>query len=281
MKLKKVLAPLLAVSLMISAMPIANVSAASNDPRVYVNITYDDNGTARADIMFENMPAIASGGFHLDVGDGWDLKINNMFGTPEIDFTTKNCTTGEINYRPYVIQNGDNDVFVAFSTIKNYDLNGRFLSIYLEKNANFTPHNAKINVVFQSTEDASDYIAIMGEKNRVIEASTDRSPRMIGAYEYKIGDVNNDGYVDAIDSSLILSALEENNNRSFSVESIKNNFKTIFPDAICPAAPDANQDNSIGLSDSDLIMKYYTHMSTSGEDISKVGKLDFYERFND
>ncbi|MCM1313925.1 MAG: hypothetical protein NC205_01775 [Prevotella sp.] len=280
MKLKKVLAPLMAVSLMVSAMPIANVSAASNDPRVYVNITYDDNGTARADIMFENIPAIANGGFHLDVGDGWDLKMDNTFNPPEIEFETKGCTAGKIHCTPLIVKDGDNDVFITFSTSKNYDLNGRFLSIYLEKNANFTPSNAKINVVFRSTEDASDSIATV-KGDPVINSVTDRSPAMNQVCEYKIGDVNNDGYVDAIDSSLILSALEKNNNRSFSVESIKNNFKTIFPDAICPAAPDANQDDSIGLSDSNIIMKYYTHMSTNSEDTSRVGKIDFYEFFED
>lgn len=280
MKLKKVLSSLLAVSLMASAMPIANVSATSNDPRVYVNITYDDNGTAKADIMFENIPAISNGGFHLDVGDGWDLKMNNSFNPPKIKFETKNCTTGEIQCTPIIVKDGDNDVFIAFSTIKNYDLNGRFLSIYLEKNANFTPSNAKINVVFKSTENASDSLATV-KGDPVIDSVTDRSPAMNQVCEYKIGDVNNDGYVDAIDSSLILSSLKENNKNSFMVESIKNNFKTFFPDATCPASPDANQDYIIDLSDSDIIMKYYTHMSTSGEDTSRVGKLDFYEFFED
>lgn len=278
MKTKKFLAPLVAVSLMASAMPVVNVSAANNDPRVYVDITYEDNGTARADIMFENMPAVANGGFHLDVGDGWDLKMDNTSNPPEIEYETQGCTIKKAGCAPLVLQNGDNDVFITFSAVRNYDLNGRLFSIYLEKNANFTPSNAKINVVFQATENAKDSIATKTGKH-VIDSVTDNSPAMLETCEYKIGDVNNDGYVDAIDSSLVLSALEENNNQSFMVESIKNNFKTIFPDAICPAAPDSNQDKLISLVDAELIMKYYAHMSTSSEDNSKVGKLDFYEFF--
>lgn len=280
MKTKKFLAPLVAVALMASAMPVANVSAANNDPRVYVDITYDDNGTARADIMFENMPAVACGGFHLAVGDGWDLKMNDIFNPPEIEYETKGCTTEKIHCKPTVIQSGDNEVFVTFSSTNDYDLNGRFFSIYLEKNAKFTPYDAKINVIFKANENAKDSIATKTGK-RVIDSVTDNSPEMIGAYEYKIGDVNNDGYVDAIDSSLILSALEKNNNRSISVENIKHGFKSFFPDAICPESPDANKDKLISVSDSELIMKYYSHMSTNSEDNSRVGKLDFYERFAD
>lgn len=278
MKFKKLLAPLMAISLIASAMPVANVSAA-NDPRVYVNITYDNNNQPRANIMFENLPKIANGGFHIELGDGWKVKMSDIIST-EIEFSQEGCTSGMAHCDPQLKKYGDNDIFLMFSAGKDYNLNGRFYSIYLEKTENFNLDNSEINIVFQSTPNASDSIATK-KGIHVIDAVSDRSPAMLEVYEYLVGDVNNDGYVDAIDCSQVLSALEEHNNSSFSVDSIKHTYKRYFPEAICPASPDATQDGKIGQLDADLIMKYYMDMSTDGINNSRIGKLDFYELFDD
>ncbi|MDE6034506.1 MAG: hypothetical protein K2G36_01150 [Ruminococcus sp.] len=275
MKLKKIVSSLLTVSLMASSVPIASVSAA-NEPQIYVDIRYDDNGEAKADIIFKNMPPISSGGFHLNVGDGWNLKTDSR--TNGIKFDTHDCTMDETGIRPTLKKYGDNDIFILFSLVGNYDLNGRFASISLEKNNKFNPENAKINVEFQSNENASDSIYGIGI-GTIIEAESNYSPEMLRAYEYKIGDVNNDGRVNAIDSTLIRVALADNNKSSLTVESIKDNFKTYFPDAICPAAPDASQEGIISRYDADLIMEYYADMSTDSQNASRIGKLDFYEYF--
>ncbi len=280
MKLKKSLASLMAVSCIIGAIPVANVSA-SNDPNVYVDITYEKNGDIRADIMFENVPSINCGGFHVEVGDGWNLKMDSRL-TDRPKTTTKNCTSGEFNITPIVKQCDDNDLFVCFASAEQngYDLNGRFYSFYLEKADDFTLDDAKINVVFQQTSaNAYDFLAL-GD-NRVVKPDTYDPSIMLGVYEYIVGDVNNDGYVDVVDASQILSALSDNNNQSFYVNNIKNTYKSWFPDAICPAAPDSNQDNMISQVDADLIMSYYAGVSTDDDENSKIGKRDFYETFND
>ena len=94
-------------------------------------------------------------------------------------------------------------------------------------------------------------------------------------------DINNDGCVDMLDTCQLMGVMEEKNNIAFSVESIKHNYKNFFPDAICPAVPDADQDNMISQTDIDLITDYYVNMSTSGTSNSRVGKLDIYEFFED
>lgn len=280
MKFKKLLAPLMAVSLIVSAMPVANVSAA-NDPRVYVDITYDNNNQPRADIMFENLPNINSGGFHIELGNGWKVKMSDIIST-EIETSQAGCTSGEAFITPSIKKDGDHGMFVSFSSSnsKGYNLNGRFFSIYLEKTNNFNSDNSEVNVVFKRTSQyIFDFISL--GNNRIIMPDNYKAPNMLGAYEYLVGDVNNDGYVDAIDCSQVLSALEEHNNSSFSVDSIKHTYKRYFPEAICPASPDATQDGKIGQLDADLIMKYYMDMSTDGINNSRIGKLDFYELFDD
>lgn len=231
--------------------------------------------------MFENVPSINCGGFHVEVGDGWNLKMDSRI-TDRPKTTTKNCTSGEFNITPTIKQYNDNDLFVCFASTyqEGVDLNGRFYSFYLEKADDFTLDDAKINVVFQQTSvNASDFLAL--GTNMIVKPETYEPSVMLGVYEYIVGDVNNDGYVNAIDASQLLSALSDNNNKEFYVNKIKNTYKSWFPYAICPAAPDANQDNVISRIDADLIMSYYADESTDDDGNSKIGKRDFYETFND
>lgn len=276
MKLKKLLTPLMAVSLIAGAMPVTNVLA-SDDPRVYVDIKYLDNGKIRADIMFENMPEVAGGGFHFVIGDSWNFEIDNRIHDVHASSSggtgDKTSTIGSKTV-------SDNEIFISFATSENRDFNGHFYSVYLEKAENFSPDNAEVNVVFKSKANATDRIATKNGTD-IVNAKNNHSPDMLKAYEYKIGDINNDGYVDMLDTCQLMGVMEEKNNIAFSVDSIKHNYKNFFPDAICPAVPDADQDNMISQTDIDLITDYYVNMSTSGTSNSRVGKLDFYEFFDD
>ena len=86
MKLKKFLTPLMAAVVTTAAVPVANVTAAS--PKVYVDITYENNERIRADIMFENIDDCCGGNFHVEVGDGWNLVYDNK---DEIEFLKSGC----------------------------------------------------------------------------------------------------------------------------------------------------------------------------------------------
>lgn len=282
MKFKKLLAPLMAVSLIASAMPVANVSAASNEPQLYVDITYEDDGDIRGDVIMKNMPTLYAGGFHIEFGDSWTEGKNNK----GLNFTFANTTPHEIGGNCKYQANGEHGGFFTFNSpdYGNYDYNGRICSFYLKKTKSFDPDNAEINIAYYSTENASDFLYHLESNHSLTDYSPiahEKSPVMLGAYEYKVGDVNNDGYVDVIDSSLIRSALKDNNNSAFIVDSIKHTYKRYFPEAVCPASPDATQDGTIGQLDADLIMDYYVDMSTDGVNNSRIGKLDFYELFDD
>lgn len=275
MKLKKLLAPLMAVSLVAGAMPVANVSAESK-PKIYVDLTYEEDGDIRADIMLENTPNISEGSFHVEFGDGWKLKKRS---DGRLYATNNTCDSHDcigVVSMPY----DDNDVFVTFSSIDiaGFDLNGSLYSIYLEKSENFNPNNATANVVFQSSSVTNDMLSLNGKC--VLGSNNNHSPVMLEAHEYIVGDVNNDGMVNAVDSTCIFTALKNKDN-SYNVNDIKYTYKSLFPDALCAAAPDANSDGTIEHNDAMLIMQYYADLSTGHENNSGVGRRDIYEIFND
>ncbi|MDE6848235.1 MAG: hypothetical protein K2J44_02675 [Ruminococcus sp.] len=274
MKIKKILAPLIAVSMVAGAMPISNVSA-SNDPRIYVDIHYEDDGDIRADVMFDNLPELTAGGFHIKIGDGWKLKYRRT-GKP--DCTTHGCySDGLASITAVEVQNYG--LFVCFSTDTGdgYDFNGSFCSIYLEKTDNFSPDNAAINIECINGPNTQDCLVVHNKQN-IITYALETTPTMHGAYEYKVGDVNSDGYVDAVDCSMVWSATK---NGAYYVDDIKNTYKSIFPKAKCAAAPDANQDGWINYTDGDAILQYYADMSSENVNSTNIGKIDIFELFDD
>lgn len=281
MKLKKFIAPLMAASLVAGTMPLTNVSAAS-DPRIYVDLTYEDgNDNVKANIMFENMPNVKNGGFHIEVGDGWNLVMDTPDYPEDPLVDTINSPAWQKMSSLVVKKDGDNDLFIAFgsSSPSGKNLNGLFLSFYLEKDEDFNSNNSEVNVVFKPGN-ANVYDYIKGKNGDIITSETDHSPVMLESREYLVGDVNNDGRVNAMDCTDILAALEDNHRSSFVVKDIEHTYKSIFPDAVCPASPDASQDGIITKLDADIVLKYYADMSTDEINNSRVGKLDFYEFFN-
>ena len=270
MKLKKSLASLMAVSCIIGAIPVTNVSAA-NDPKVYVDITYDDNGKVRADVMFKNIPACAAGDFHIDVGDGWNIVHDENNEIP----LSQNNPSNDVDILS-AIERDDNYFLIYFVNREDKKLSDCFCSFYLEKKSNFNSKNAEVNVIFENSGTFDDFIATK-DGDYLISSGTYRPPVMLEAQEYIIGDANNDGYVNAIDGSWILSSVELN--PQCKVDDIIETYKNIFPQANCAAAPDANLDGVISQADFDLIMEYYIDMSTDERKNSRVGKREFYEIF--
>lgn len=270
MKFKKALATLMVTSMTLGAIPITNVSA-EDAPRVYVDITYDDNGRIRADVMFENISACAAGDFHIDVGDGWDIVYNE---NNQIELSQDNCSN-KCDILS-AVERSDNYFLIYFVNKEDRDFSDCFCSFYLEKKSNFNSKNAEVNVVFENSGVMDDFIAKQ-DGNYIISSDAYRAPVMLEAQEYIIGDANNDGYVNAIDGSWILSSIDLN--PQCKVDDIIETYKDIFPEANCAAAPDANLDGVISQEDFDLIMEYYISMSTEERNNSRVGKREFYEIF--
>ncbi|MDE6501645.1 MAG: hypothetical protein K2L10_06140 [Ruminococcus sp.] len=288
MKIKKFLAPLMAVSLVAGAMPISNVSAESK-PKIYVDLTYEDDGDIRADVIIENMPTLCSGAFHIDLGDSWVMTKDNEGFYDSYDDSNLGKTGMQKAFaldETKSKKDGIHGAFIVFTTfdMSNYDFNGKLFSLYVAKSQNFNPDDAGINIVYNSAgEYVFDYLHHIDDNNKKVDLSNNvhkTSPIMLEAHEYIVGDVNNDGMVNAVDSTCIFTALKNKDN-SYNVNDIKYTYKSLFPDALCAAAPDANRDGTIEHSDGMLIMQYYADMATGHENHSGVGRRDIYEIFND
>ena len=81
----------------------------------------------------------------------------------------------------------------------------------------------------------------------------------VSAVEYKLGDVNNDGHINAVDASSVLSyyAMISTNKDGGFDEAQKN-------------AADVNHDSLINAVDASCILSYYAYVSTTKEDILSI-----------
>ncbi|MBP3309298.1 MAG: hypothetical protein J6L05_00590 [Ruminococcus sp.] len=262
--MKKFLSMFLGTAMAITPCAISSIGAsAASTEKIYADIVYEDDGTIEANIIFENMPELASGGFFVTIGDGWEFDIDDF---------------GE-HYEPYVRQHAsftssqvnDKKLFFTFTTSHNYNMNGTVISVHLKKAANNTPNNSTVNVDVVLLSDIEN-------SNPIYEMT---NPIMLSAHEYMIGDTNGDNKVDARDSSFLLYVLDVNNNQPLYVNNIKNNHTTYFPNAKCAAAADVDKDGIISTVDSSLIRAYYADIMSEIPYNGIIGKIDFFEIFND
>lgn len=96
---------------------------------------------------------------------------------------------------------------------------------------------------------------------------------------YMLGDANNDYYVNAIDASIVTSALHDHGlqrGMAVSVSYVQANLSDWFPEAACAIAVDANKDGYISYEDADEMMKYYANASTGGSGETDIGKMFLY-----
>lgn len=263
-KCKKTIAVLISLYMIIvsllSSICFRTYAFSSNDPRIYVNIVYEDGGTIRADVMFENMPNLKAGGFQLNVGEGWHI-LPNDFGDDGLNKDSRD----KINNAIYSVYINNKGRFIGFCNAKldGYNYNGRFCYFYIERTSESTPLNSVINCSLDSLYDA-DFTSII---------ETADVPVMLASYEYMIGDADGNGIIDARDASLVYTATDEN--MSYDVYSTRYTYTNEFPNAVCSASPDANEDGIIDSSDATLILRAYVNASSVGN----VGEIAIYELF--
>ena len=239
-----------------------------SDPRIYVDIVYENGGTIRADVIVENMPNIRTGAFYLNVGAGWTILPNNHGNTKGLRIDSDDT----INLGQYSIaENGTGRFLVFLNTDDNgYDYNGRLCYFHIERTSINNPMNSTLNCTF------GDSGGLYGV-NFVDITNQAVNPVMLSSYEYLIGDADGNGIIDARDATKILTATT--NLTIYNVYSIRNSYTSIFPDAACAAAPDGNEDGVIDSSDATVVMQAYMAMSVGNTPSSNVGQIAIYEVF--
>lgn len=276
--MKKLLSILTAGAMSVCSLSAINVLAANNAPRMYVNFTYEDENTARADIILQNMPVLTTAGFCVNFGEGWNPKLNSRGGIKHQ--WCDDIITADVAVKQVMQYEASNDVLVSFALGDDMDLNGTLVSIYLTKSSSANSGNLTGGIEFRNDEQGlsntetndqgipDSYLANLTEK-----------PVVLNSYEYIVGDTNGDNRITPVDASLVLSAVRSN--PIMEVYEMRNNFDELFPNAVCAASPDANSNGFITRDDADEIIECYSCKGTETEYYGPAGKKDIFEFYDD
>ena len=239
-----------------------------SDPRIYVDIVYENGGTIRADVIVENMPRLTVGAFYINVGSGWNILPSELEETRGLIVETGD----KLSMSNFVCENNGNGRFLAFFNTYNNGLNynGRLGYFQIERTSINNPMNSTFNCTFG---ESGNLFGVNGES--IINQTN--NPVMLSSYEYLIGDADGNGLIDARDSSKILA--ETSSSTSYNVYNIRNTYTSIFPDAVCAAAPDGNVDGTIDSNDANVVLQAYVSMSVGNTPSSNVGQIAIYEVF--
>lgn len=108
-----------------------------------------------------------------------------------------------------------------------------------------------------SVEDITDKSVSIATDNTAATLST--------KYVYRIGNVDNDKYINSVDASQVLVAIEDYNKKysgDLTVKFANAHISEYFPYVFCSEVADTNKDGKIRKADANNILKFYTYVST-------------------
>lgn len=252
------------------------IAAQASTPKIVCDIVYNSSAAAnrkyRVDVKFSGMPDLCMASFHVNVGSGWNITTMSN-GGPDVSGDTLDHS----NHRIAMFNENDNNtLFLSATYHENRNFNGTFASFYVTKKSNNTPSNSAINISFITNDNLAKRNDINPDKYDYIKNVS--KPVMLQANQYIIGDANGDGFVNALDSSTILTVTKKT--PSLNVYSIRKTYKNYFPNAASPSAPDADRSGVINSTDANKILDYYSAVATGKPYTGSIGKIDVYEIFN-
>ncbi len=253
--MKKIISALSALVLAVSALPVVtasavnvteenilSVSAETVSETLTVNETVIPAGAVAVTVNIADNSGFISTTTKLDLG-AYDV-IGNEKGIPVVitgDTTEGSLVTGIVNEGV--------GVFTTVGTEED-DTDGSLFTFYVNDNSVDT---SDITV---SDFETVDYIDIL------TSAISAYSLNNTAGY-YKIGDVNNDGYVDAVDATITQMAIGKNDGKKISVTNANANLYYFFVETtVCAQSADANISGEITVADANDMSLYYACMST-------------------
>lgn len=256
--MKKIISTLAASLMAVSAFTSVSVSA-SNVPEInkytiststiendtVVDETTIPAGSVAITVNINNNYGFSSSATKLNVGISADIVIDES-GRPVItkgnvldDFITASAVK-------------DGTVVVSSASDKETNTNGEMFTIYV----------------------ANDYSGASVEDitNESISIKTDdiATPFMNTRYEYYIGDISHNGYINSIDASQLLGAIEDfkekypakDPTKDFTVDFADAHLSEYFPDAHYANVADTNKNNLINKADVNNILQFYSYVAT-------------------
>ena len=222
--LKKSLAAIVAALTIMASFPVASSYAApdpTTDPQFYIDFTVEADGKIRGDVMLANVPNLSAIGFHINLGDGFEFVP--LPDDPGRYTEIKTQFNGA--YADSLID--DQRLFFAGASVTSENVNGRFLSFYVERTAQSTDYNSTGEIEFSGGVDGiyDNGSYIYRPPHIIIPVDT---PPILESGEFIYGDADDDGYVDASDAGRIMSAISENGG-AISIASFTESTLTYLP----------------------------------------------------
>ncbi len=252
--MKKLISALSASILALSALPVVTASAVNvidedilsvSAETLSESLTIDETvipvGAVAVTVSVSDNSGFISTTAKLDYGS-FDV-ITNEKGIPAV--VTGNATEGSL------VTGSVNDGIGVFTTIgaKEYDGDGSLFTFYV---------NGDIADISDITVSDFETIGFDDISNSIRTVSALSN---YGQY-YRIGDVNNDGYIDAVDSTITEVAIGENGGNKIRVADANADLRRFFVETtVCAQTADANISGEITVTDANDISLYYACMA--------------------
>lgn len=272
--MKKFISAISASILAVSALPVVTASAVSVEENIISVSTETVSETLTVDETVIPAGAIAvtvniagNSGFistttKLDLG-AYDV-ISNEKGTPV-------AVTGNTTYDS-LVTGSVNEEIAVFTTVgtKEDDTDGSIFTFYVNGN------NSAISDITVSDFETVGYADIAS--SLMSAYSLNNAPGY-----YKIGDVNNNGYVDSVDATITQMAIGKNNGKKISVADANANLTYYFVEnTVCAQSADSNISGTITVADADDMSLYYACMASCiGEENPEQAGLEKYQSKTD
>jgi len=275
-KIKTFLASLLVSAISITTFRTVPIVADAT-PIAYAKLAYVDGNRVRVDLYLDNIPSFTSGGFHVELGSGFDVAYD-----PDFPTLVWREDTGTYNqYLHSIIVDNDpttNGVFVYFAFSHSYPmiLDAPLVSFYVYKNSSSTNTNSTASIVFKETNYSSDCISDALASPPFIYYGADiYQPAMSKSVDYVLGDIDGNSAVNSADVTFLNSALSVPP-YSYTISSIIDTFTTYFPYAKDAYALDPNLNGTVSNSDAVAINQYIYQGSSYTGDIGKHCYHSYY-----
>lgn len=256
--MKKFISAISASVLAVSALPVVTASAVNHAEENILSVsaetvsealTVDETvipaGAVAVTVNIADNSGFISTTTKLDLG-AYGV-ISNEKGIPAV--VTGNATEGSL------VTGSVNEGVAVFATVgtKEDNTDGSLFTFYVNDNS-----------VDASDITVSDFETV-GYADISASVMSVRATNKYGDY-YRIGDVDNDGYIDSVDATMVRMAIAENGGNKLLVSTANADLRRFFVETtVCAQTADPDLTKSINDLDAEDIMIWYSCASTGKE----------------
>ncbi len=220
------------------------ISTSNIENDTVVNETIIPAGSVAVTVNINNNYGFSASATKLNIGEFADVVVDEE-GCPIVtkgDVLDDCITASAVK---------DGTIVVSSASDKKTNKDGEMFTIYVAENYSGV-----------SVKDITNESILM-------ETDTEANTNAV-AYRYKIGNVDNDQYINAVDATMVLHATsvfkdknpDKNPNADFTVSLANEYIDEYFPNIRSARVADTNKNGIINKADANNILKFYSYVST-------------------